>query len=93
MMNTFPSNGYISDDDLFQDMEEQLYNPLPSGSVERDWLELPEIEPNWMDLPEMERGWLDLPEIEHDWLNAPDTLEHDHGEQNLHQTHDIDFDI
>ena len=43
-MNTYPSDEYRSDEDLFQDMEEQLYNPLPSGSVEQDWLDLPEME-------------------------------------------------
>ena len=92
-MNVYPSDEYISDEDLFQDMEEHLYNPLPSDLVERDWLEPLEIEPSWMELPEMERGWLDLPEIERDWLNTPDMPEHDHEEHNLQQIHDIDFDI
>ena len=92
-MNTYPSDEYLSDEDLFRDMEERLYNPLPSDSVEREWLELPEIEPGWMELPDMERGWLEPPEIEHDWLDTPDTLEHDQGEHNLHQIHDIDIDL
>ncbi len=92
-MNTYPSDEYRSDDDLFQDMEEQLYNPLPSGFVERDWLELPEMEQSWLDLPEMARDWLELPEIEQRWLNEPNTLEQNIVERTLGNTPDFDFDI
>jgi hypothetical protein len=63
---------YTFDNDLLQDMEEQLYNPLPDGLMERDWLELPEIERDWLELPEIERDWLELPTIERDWLNFPE---------------------
>lgn len=92
-MNTYSSDEYISDDELFRDMEEHLYDPLPDGFVEREWLDLPEMEQNWLDLPEIERNWLDLPEVEQDWLNMPTTIEQDHMEQTLNDTLDVDRDI
>ncbi len=92
-MNTYPSDEYLSDDGLFQDMEEQLYNPLPDGFVERDWLDLPEMEQSWFDLPQIERNWLDLPEVEQNWLDTPTAIEHDHVEQTLDGTLDFDRDI
>ncbi len=61
----------MSDDDVLQDMEQQLYNPLPDGFVEQDWLELPAIERDWLELPAIERDWLDLPAIERDWEVSP----------------------
>lgn len=92
-MNTYPSDEYMSDDELFQDMEEQLYNPLPDGFVEQGWLDLPEMEQSWFDLPEIERNWLDLSEVEQDWLNTPTMPERDHAEQTLDGTLDFDRDI
>ena len=31
-----------------------LYDPLPDGLVEQDWLELPDIDRDWLEAPEIE---------------------------------------
>ncbi len=92
-MNVSSSDEDRSDEDLFQDMEAQLYSPLPDGLVERDWLNLPVMEKEWMELPEMKRDWLNLPEIEQQWLDAPDTHEQIIMERTSDDTPDFDFDI
>ncbi len=83
----------MSDDDVLQDMEEQLYNPLPDGLVEQDWLDLPAIERDWLELPVIERDWLDLPAVEQEWLDMPALPEQDRVEQTLSDTLDFDLDI
>jgi hypothetical protein len=59
-----------------------LYDPLPDGLVEPDWLELPEIDQDWLTMPEIEQDWLELPELEPDWLSTP-TMEHEPLEHDL----------
>ena len=59
-----------------------LYDPLPDGLVDQDWLELPEIDQDWLSMPEIEQDWLELPELEPDWLNSP-TIEHEPFEHDL----------
>jgi hypothetical protein len=59
-----------------------LYEPLPNGLVEQDWLELPEIDQDWLELPEIEQDWLELPEIDRDWLDSP-AMEHEPPEHEL----------
>ncbi len=60
----------------YQDMEPMIesivYDPLPDGLVDPDWLELPEVEPQWFDHLEIEPDWLELPELDQDWLQAID---------------------
>ena len=55
--------------DLEPMIEAELYDPLPEGLVEPEWLELPEIEPEWfqaieqgepehlLEAPELEQGF------------------------------------
>ncbi len=91
MNNSF--DDYLSDNDLLQDMEEQLYNPLPDGLVEQGWLDLPEIERDWLELPTIERDWLNLPVVEQEWLDTPTMPEQDRMEPTLSDTFDVDLDI
>lgn len=68
-----------------QEMEQRLFDPLPEGLVESDWLTLPEVDRDWLELPAIDRDWLNLPDIDRDWLEAPrDTLEQ--GEPDLNQS-------
>lgn len=53
-------------------VESIVYDPLPDGLVDPDWLELPEIESQWLDFPEIEPAWLELPELDQDWLQGID---------------------
>ena len=59
-----------------------LYDPLPDGLVNQDWLDLPEIDQDWLTLPEIEQDWLELPEIDRDWLDTP-VIEHESPEHDL----------
>lgn len=59
-----------------------LYDPLPDGLVEQDWLELPDIDRDWLNLPEIEQDWLELPDIDRDWLEAPE-IEQESPERDL----------
>ena len=92
-MAMYPFDASIPDDDVFQDMEERLYNPLPDGLIERDWLTLPDIERDWLTLPDIERDWLNLPTIEQDWLGTPEIQEQKSIERAHNDTHDIDFEM
>ncbi len=69
-------------DIIAQEMHDSLYDPLPDGLVEPEWLELPALEPDWLELPAIEQDWLELPEIEPDWLNMPE-MEHELPEHDL----------
>jgi hypothetical protein len=59
-----------------------LYDPLPDGLVDQDWLELPELDQDWLTLPEIDHDWLELPEIDRDWLDTP-AIEHESPEHDL----------
>lgn len=69
-------------DILAQEMYDSLFDPLPDGLVESEWLELPALEPEWLEAPAIEQDWLELPEIEPDWLNMPE-MEHELPEHDL----------
>lgn len=60
----------------YQDMEPMIesivYDPLPDGLVDPDWLELPDVEPQWLDFLRIEPDWLELPELDQDWLQGID---------------------
>jgi hypothetical protein len=91
-MNT-SFDDYMSDSDLLQSMEEQLYNPLPNGLVEQDWLDLPEIERDWLELPTIERNWLELPEIERDWEPSFSLNDAEREQPSLMPEDSPDFDL
>ena len=92
-MAMYPFDSAMPDDNLLQDMEEHLYNPLPDGLMEQDWLNLPAMERDWLNLPEIERDWLNLPEIEQAWLDIPDTHEQESLEHVHNDTHDFDLEM
>lgn len=60
----------------YRDMEPMIesivYDPLPDGLVDPEWLELPEVESQWLDLPGIEPNWLELPELSPNWLQGFD---------------------
>ncbi len=71
-MDEFAMDASVTYQDLEPMIEAEMYDPLPDGLVEPEWLELPEIEQDWLDLPEIEQDWLDLPGIDRDWLQTID---------------------
>lgn len=95
-MSQYSMDDPLSYDELTSTIEQQVYDSLPEGLVEADWLELPELELGWLELPELDQGWLELPELEQDWLQVPtlDTIEQDLSEPDLSMsTQDFDFDF
>jgi hypothetical protein len=58
--------------DLEPMIEAEVYDPLPEGLVEHQWIELPELDQNWLELPELEQNWLELPELDQNWLSTID---------------------
>jgi hypothetical protein len=71
-MDEFAMDASVTYQDLEPMIEADVYDPLPEGLIEQQWLELPEIDQSWLELPELEQNWLDLPELDQDWLQAID---------------------
>jgi len=71
-MDEFAMDASVTYQDLEPKIEAEVYDPLPEGLVEPQWLELPELDQNWLELPELDQNWLELPELEQDWLQAID---------------------
>lgn len=71
-MAEFAMDASVTYQDLEPMIEAEVYDPLPEGLVDQQWLELPEIDQNWLELPELEQNWLELPELEQDWLQTID---------------------
>ncbi len=77
-MDEFAMDASVTYQDLEPMIEAGVYDPLPEGLVEPQWLELPELEQNWLELPELEQDWLqaidqeeptislDMPDLEQD---------------------------
>jgi hypothetical protein len=57
-MDEFPMDASVTYQDMEPMIEAEVYDPLPEGLVEPQWLELPELEQNWLELPELEQDWL-----------------------------------
>jgi hypothetical protein len=74
-MDEFAMEASVTYQDLEPMIEAEVYDPLPEGLVEPQWLELPELEQSWLELPQLEQPWLELPELEQDWLQAIDQEE------------------
>ncbi len=74
-MDEFAMDASVTYQDLEPMIEAEVYDPLPAGLVEQEWLELPQIEQEWLELPELEQNWLELPEMEQDWLQVIDQEE------------------
>ena len=77
--------------DLEPMIEAEVYDPLPDGLVEPQWLELPELEQGWLELPALEQQWLDLPELEQGWLHAMDQGEPELSPEMPGLEHDLDL--
>jgi hypothetical protein len=71
-MDEFAMDASATYQDMEPMIEAKVYDPLPDGLVEPEWLAFPEIEQSWLDLPELEQGWHELPSIEQNWLQAID---------------------
>ena len=71
-MDEFAMDASVTYQDLEPLIEAEVYDPLPEGLVDREWLELPELDQEWLELPEIEQNWLELPELEQDWLQVID---------------------
>jgi len=71
-MDEHAMDASVTYQDLAPMIEGEVYDPLPEGLVDQQWLELPEIDQNWLELPELEQNWLELPELEQDWLHTID---------------------
>ena len=91
-MPEFAMDASVTYQDLEPMIEAEVYEPLPEGLVEQQWLELPEIEQNWLELPELEQSWLALPEIDQDWLHTIDQGEPDHSLEALDFEQEFDLD-
>ncbi len=71
-MDEHAMDASVTYQDLEPMIEAEVYDPLPEGLIEQQWLELPEIDQSWLELPELEQNWLDFPELDQDWLQAID---------------------
>ncbi len=47
-MDEFAMDASVTYQDLEPMIEAEVYDPLPDGLVDQDWLELPEIEQEWL---------------------------------------------
>jgi hypothetical protein len=67
VMDEHAMDATVTYQDLEPMIEAEIYDPLPEGLVEQQWLELPGLDQNWLELPEIEQNWLELSELEQDW--------------------------
>ena len=56
-MDEFAMDASVKYQDLEPMIEAEVYDPLPEGLVEQNWLELPEFDQSWLELPELFRPW------------------------------------
>jgi hypothetical protein len=77
-VDEFAMDASVTYQDLEPMIEAIVYDPLPDGLVEPEWLELPDIDQDWLTLPDIEQDWLALPEIDQDWLQVIDQGEPEH---------------